>query len=136
MKKPGFLIVLILFISLTNVHSQETSAVDTGTIENLVVLAKVWGFLKYHHPRITTGDLDWDNELINILPSVLAVMGPSNRNTVLLNWVEKIGLPPACSPCAGLPANPPNAARSRLLPANWPVWQCRGRIRWDRETVR
>src|SRR5262245_32685884 len=41
-------------------------------INNLVLLAKVWGFLKYHHPGVTTGKLHWDYELFRVLPSVLA----------------------------------------------------------------
>src|SRR5205823_5094475 len=29
-------------------------------IENLALLGKVWGFLKYHHPSVVSGQRHWD----------------------------------------------------------------------------
>ena len=43
------------------------------TVENLIVLCKVWGFLKYYHPDIANGKIDWDNELFRFLPEYLKV---------------------------------------------------------------
>lgn len=37
-------------------------------IDNLHLVGKVWGFLKYHHPAVTNGCLDWDKELLDRLP--------------------------------------------------------------------
>ena len=37
--------------------------------DNLFALGKVWGFLKYHHPDIARGNLNWDYELLRILPT-------------------------------------------------------------------
>ena len=37
--------------------------------ENLFALGKVWGFLKYHHPEVARGNLNWDYELLRILPA-------------------------------------------------------------------
>ena len=34
---------------------------------NLYVLAKVWGYVKYRHPKITDGTLNWDAELFRIM---------------------------------------------------------------------
>ena len=38
--------------------------------ENLFTLGKVWGFLKYHHPEVAQGNLNWDYELLRILPEI------------------------------------------------------------------
>ena len=38
---------------------------------NLAKLGKVWGFLKYHHPQITSGTRHWDYDLFRVLPKVL-----------------------------------------------------------------
>ncbi len=35
-------------------------------IENLAMLGKVWGFLKYHHPAVTTGTRHWDYDLFRV----------------------------------------------------------------------
>lgn len=40
--------------------------------DNLFALGKVWGFLKYHHPDIARGTLNWDYELLRILPKTSA----------------------------------------------------------------
>jgi hypothetical protein len=50
-----------------------TSLSDTQ-VQNLATLAKVWGFLKYHHPAVTSGKHHWDYELFRILPQVLTAL--------------------------------------------------------------
>jgi C-terminal processing protease CtpA/Prc len=72
-------------------------------IENLAVLGRVWGFLKYHHPRIAAGELHWDYELFRILPVVLDAPNAVARNDALLAWGRRIGSPAPCAPCAVLP---------------------------------
>ncbi len=37
-------------------------------IQNLEMLGKVWGFVKYHHPDIATGKSHWDYELFESCP--------------------------------------------------------------------
>ena len=79
------------------------SALSTQQIENLTVLGRVWGFLKYHHPRVTKGELHWDYELFRVLPSVLDAPNAAARNAALLAWGRRIGEPAACNPCASSP---------------------------------
>ena len=74
-------------------------------IENLAVLGKVWGFLKYHHPRVAGGDLHWDYELFRVLPGVLDVESSEARNRVLSRWLDRLGVPTGCDPCAAPPEN-------------------------------
>ena len=52
-------------------------------IENLAMLGKVWGFLKYHHPRVTTGTRHWDYDLFRVLPAVLAARDRDAGNAVV-----------------------------------------------------
>ena len=37
-------------------------------LDNLFALGKVWGYLKYRHPEVAQGNLNWDYELLRILP--------------------------------------------------------------------
>jgi C-terminal processing protease CtpA/Prc len=78
-----------------------TSLSDTQ-INNLATLAKVWGFLKYHHPTVTGGQHQWDYDLFRILPQVLAAANSVTTNAVLTNWIASLGTVAACSPCATL----------------------------------
>ncbi len=71
-------------------------------IDNLVTLGKVWGFLKYHHPKVTSGQIHWDYELFRLLPSVLAAKDRTSANAVLAQWIAKLGPIALCKPCAEL----------------------------------
>ncbi len=71
--------------------------------ENLVLLGKVWGFTKYHHPAITQGSVDWDAELLRVLPSVLTASTSAAATTAMSKWLGQLGAPPACNPCATVP---------------------------------
>jgi len=62
-----------------------------SNIEDLTVLGKLWGFLKYYHPAIANGDYNWDYELFRILPKILQVENKDERNEVLFGWVSKLG---------------------------------------------
>jgi hypothetical protein len=60
-------------------------------IDNLTVLGKVWGFLKYYHPSVAAGNYNWDFELFRILPVIVASTDKDLRNSVLSAWIEKLG---------------------------------------------
>lgn len=83
----------------------ELDSLSEEQVEHLVVLAKVWGFLKYHHPRVTSGQLHWDFELFRVLPSVLAATDATQRNVVLVQWIDGLGDVPDCGKrCASPPS--------------------------------
>jgi C-terminal processing protease CtpA/Prc len=74
-------------------------------VENLVLLGKVWGFVKYRHPRVTSGDVSWDYELFRVLPDVVAAPDGDAAQAVIDAWLAKLGEPDPCDPCAVLPAD-------------------------------
>jgi C-terminal processing protease CtpA/Prc len=71
-------------------------------IENLETLGRVWGFLKYYHPRVTSGERHWDYELFRVLPKILAARDQVAGNAVLQGWIAKLGSVSPCNPCARL----------------------------------
>jgi C-terminal processing protease CtpA/Prc len=71
-------------------------------IKNLATLAKVWGFLKYHHPAITAGGRHWDYDLFRVLPPVLAAVDSASANLALSSWIAGLGPVAECSNCATL----------------------------------
>lgn len=60
-------------------------------LENLEVLGKVWGFLKYFHPQVTVGKYNWDYELFRILPQIANAPNKKERNARLSRWIDKYG---------------------------------------------
>lgn len=78
-------------------------------VGNLVLLAKVWGFLKYHHARVTSARLHWDFELFRVLPGVLASGNRAAAVHAISAWLDRVGEAEPCEPCA----SPPDSAYLR-----------------------
>jgi len=79
------------------------SSLTETQVEHVAVLGMVWGFLKYHHPRVAAGELHWDFELFRVLPRVLDAADEDALNHILTQWVDELGLPESCEPCAKAP---------------------------------
>ncbi|WP_442600041.1 S41 family peptidase [Neobacillus sp. D3-1R] len=58
---------------------------------NLYILGKVWGFLKYYHPNVATGQWDWDAELFKIIPKILESGSSQDRDLILADWITDLG---------------------------------------------
>ncbi len=72
---------------------------DKAKIKNLELLGKVWGFLKYYHPKIAEGKYNWDYELFRLLPNYLNVRTIEERNKLLVNWIDSLGALEHCNSC-------------------------------------
>jgi C-terminal processing protease CtpA/Prc len=59
--------------------------------ENLFVLGKVWGFLKYHHPEVAKGNYNFDSCLFSIMPSLLKAGNNKERDDLLFHWINTLG---------------------------------------------
>lgn len=64
--------------------------VSPRQLEDLQVLSKIWGFMKYYHPAITSGTLQWDYELFRILPKVLDSSTKEERNECIERWIKHL----------------------------------------------
>lgn len=84
-------------------------------VENLALLGKVWGFLKYHHPQVVAGRRHWDFDLFRVLPDVLAARDRAGAQAALTRWLDALGPVPACAPCASAPEQPVLAPRLAWL---------------------
>lgn len=65
--------------------------VNKEQIENLKILGYLWGYLKYYHPEVATGNYNWDYELFRILPEVIEAKSNDERDQVFLKWIDGIG---------------------------------------------
>ncbi|WP_026969978.1 S41 family peptidase [Algoriphagus terrigena] len=72
---------------------------DPEVMDNLELLGRIWGFLKYHHPEIAKGKYNWDYELFRVLPSYLDAKNSQERDNVLTAWLEKYGSLNPCENC-------------------------------------
>jgi len=117
MKKRVFLPVIILFTIFSGCGdyieifpADEDREFDTGSfivfpelneqlINDLDLLGRIWGFLKYHHPEVGKGNYNWDYELFRLLPRYLQVKNIKERDKVLLEWIKQYGEIPVCTSC-------------------------------------
>jgi len=74
-------------------------------INDLDLLGKIWGFLKYYHPAIAAGNYNWDYELFRILPEYLKITDMTKRDDFLLQWIKKYGEIPDCKSCMETPVD-------------------------------
>jgi C-terminal processing protease CtpA/Prc len=84
---------------------QSVTPLSPVQVDNLVLLGKVWGFAKYHHPLVTAGRFDWDRELRRVLPSVLSAPDRAAATSAMAGWLTRLGPIDACNPCASMPAD-------------------------------
>ena len=61
------------------------------TIDNLEILGKIWGFLKYYHPEVAKGNYNWDYELFRVLPQIVNARDKKERNILLNQWIDRYG---------------------------------------------
>ena len=60
-------------------------------IEDLKTLGFVWGFLKYYHPNIASGNYNWDFELFRVLSKIIEAENTTERDEYLIKWINSIG---------------------------------------------
>ncbi|WP_245237923.1 S41 family peptidase [Paenibacillus etheri] len=107
-KSLVFFSVLLIFIIAGCSTSQEThqlgrekeqefdqgsrmkfSSLSEQKIVDFAKLSKVWGVVKYYHPKVVSGDVNWDYELFRVMPSILEEN--SDVNSILYEWVHSLG---------------------------------------------
>ncbi|WP_419212721.1 S41 family peptidase [Maribacter sp. X9] len=77
----------------------EISNLTSENTENLEVLGRVWGFLKYHHPEIAEGNYNWDYELFRFLPKYIKAENTIERDKRLVDWIDLFGQVKECTKC-------------------------------------
>jgi len=83
--------LLILPITLAACGGQPDPSYATAMRdENLFKLGKVWGFTKYTHNSFISGALDWDRELLNLIP-IIYDSDAEYVNGILYDWFIGLG---------------------------------------------
>ncbi len=85
--------------------SIQIPALTKELIDNLELLGRVWGFLKYHHPAIAKGNLNWDYQLFRFLPGYLQPENSEARDELIVNWIDNLGKLDPCLKCAPTKSN-------------------------------
>lgn len=79
---------------------------DLDQTVRLSGLANVWGLLKYYHPEVATGTIDWDAALVNAIPEVISATDYQSYNAAIENLITAAGGIDISDYNPGTPAHP------------------------------
>jgi C-terminal processing protease CtpA/Prc len=99
-----------VFVALVLVLAQASRPAGADTLDQgarLSALAKVWGLLKYFHPLVAEGTVNWDQVLVDELPLVQAAESRAAFNDEIVRLIRLAG--PAPRATAGAPIDQPEA---------------------------
>lgn len=98
----GLLVVIIVLVIVNGTKRNSDKEFDSGSnikieklntnqIDNLKKLCKVWGVVKYYHPEVVAGNVNFDYELFRVMPDTLNAKNSQEANKVIYTWVKNIG---------------------------------------------
>ncbi|SFE40128.1 S41 family peptidase [Spirosoma endophyticum] len=85
---------IFVFISLS------CSAQSLTETQKLASLGEVWGFLKYYHPAVATGRLNWDEQLVTLVPQIQQAHDRNELSTIYLRLIDNLGIVTPCQTCS------------------------------------
>ncbi|MDP4221470.1 MAG: S41 family peptidase [Bacteroidota bacterium] len=68
--KRFLLLGFFLFLSVNCHATEDQGKLSDAQVKHIGIYCKVWGFLKYYHPAVTDGNINWDSTFIRIYPSI------------------------------------------------------------------
>jgi C-terminal processing protease CtpA/Prc len=86
---------ILLFVLLCQTVFSQTKLSET---QKLAATCKVWGYLKYYHPKVANGEFNWDNQLFEVLPKIEQAHTKEEFSLALENWIDTLGEVPKIAP--------------------------------------
>ena len=80
-------VILILFLLITQLGFTQNPTEN----QKLAATCKVWGFLKYYHPKVANGEFNWDKQLFEVLPKIAQAKTNDEFSITLENWITSLG---------------------------------------------
>jgi carboxyl-terminal processing protease len=112
-------ITAIITALLIVAHSAESQSRDD--VIRLAELGQVWGFLKYFHPGVARGTMNWDSALVASVPIVRAARSSADYNAAIKSLLDAAGPVQKCgdAPATGKTAcqcvaDGPDSARKNV----------------------
>ena len=86
-RRRGVALVIILVFGAGGM----SRAAEFNETTRLAALAKVWGFLKYYHPEVAKGEINWDKALIDVYERAQSADSREDFNQVLNDLFSAAG---------------------------------------------
>lgn len=79
----------IIFSLLLSLSCSSQTAISESV--KVATFCKVWGFLKYYHPAVATGKIDWDKEFTTRADVLHTLTTKQALNGFYADWINSIG---------------------------------------------
>src|ERR1017187_9448599 len=90
------ILILVLCLLQVNIIFSQNHLTEN---QKLASLCKIWGFLKYYHPKVAKGKMDWDQALIDKIPVVEAATNKKDLSRIYVDWIKGLGKVRHCRNC-------------------------------------
>lgn len=90
MKKISLVILLCVYYQF-HLFAADIYTVNPQANKNIYTYGKIWGFLKYYHPEVTSGSLDWDKEFVDHYKSFKGAENKAEFNKLVIDWINSLG---------------------------------------------
>ena len=89
--------LLFLFLIWLIPHLRATKLEDAPQeVKNIYIFGKIWGFLKYYHPTVKSGNYNWDNEFQKQFDNVRSATNTDQFNQIISEWISSLGKVKGC----------------------------------------
>src|ERR1041385_5337564 len=88
--------LILIFISVSISSYAQTTVKES---EKLATFCKLWGFLKYYHPTVAKGKLDWDKEFTDRIKVLTSLNSKQEISTFYSDWITSLGPVKDCKQC-------------------------------------
>ena len=82
-------ILLFLFLPVSLFAHKPKPEISSE--QKLFLTAKVWGFLKYYHPIVNEGKINWDKELTDIIDKLPDTNNKEELSALYVSWIVSLG---------------------------------------------
>ena len=86
-------ISILIFLSFSISTFSQTTSQES---EKIATFCKLWGFLKYYHPTVAKGKIDWDDEFMTRIKVVSSLESKQELNNYYSEWISSLGKVKKC----------------------------------------
>lgn len=90
----------LLFLAIFIFHHTSLVQQNLSETEKLAAIGKVWGFLKYYHPKVADGKYNWDAQLFEMIPKVKNAKSKEELSQTFVDWLDGLGEVKKCKNCS------------------------------------
>lgn len=80
-----------IFVVLLGITYLNFASGQISNNRNIEIFCKVWGFLKYYHPEIAKGHIDWDKEFLQRVQQIDKIETQDDLSDYFIKWIGTLG---------------------------------------------